>query len=136
MLVLFAGAQGGFAKCYMFTSLAKNKIMAGKVVLKSTLVKERAKQKLLAEIKIHREMNHPTIVKFETFFEDKTAVYILLELCTNNVSAHTSVDACVLPGTSVLGPLIEILRFCNPSVRAKDGRGKPGLRAYTHCTAN
>lgn len=30
-------------------------------------------------------MSHPCIVRFETFFEDKVAVYILLELCTNQV---------------------------------------------------
>jgi serine/threonine protein kinase len=86
-------SQGGFAKCYMFTSLSKNKILAGKVVLKSSLVKERAKQKLLAEIKIHRDMCHTSIVRFESFFEDKTAVYILLELCANNVSLRDAVDS-------------------------------------------
>ena len=86
LLCVCACLQGGFARCYMFTSLSKSKVVAGKVVLKSTLTKERARQKLLAEIKIHRDMNHPSIVKFDTFFEDKTSVYILLELCTNNVS--------------------------------------------------
>lgn len=41
---------------------------------------------LLAEIKIHRSLKHPFIVGFETFFEDKANVYILLELCSNQVS--------------------------------------------------
>ena len=54
---------------------------AGKVVGKSSLVKSRAKQKLLAEIKIHRDLKHPHVVKFEHYFEDKHNVYILLELC-------------------------------------------------------
>ena len=36
---------------------------------------------MLSEIKIHRSLQHPGIVKFERYFEDKENVYILLELC-------------------------------------------------------
>eukprot|EP00658_Telonema_sp_P-2_P059087 TRINITY_DN47789_c0_g1_i1.p1 TRINITY_DN47789_c0_g1~~TRINITY_DN47789_c0_g1_i1.p1 ORF type:complete len:139 (-),score=38.86 TRINITY_DN47789_c0_g1_i1:2-418(-) len=35
----------------------------------------------MSEIKIHRALDHPAIVKFERYFEDNAAVYILLELC-------------------------------------------------------
>ena len=38
---------------------------------------------LLSEIKIHRGLSHPHIVKFEHVFEDNENVYILLEMCTN-----------------------------------------------------
>lgn len=41
---------------------------------------------LQTEIKIHRTLQHPRIVRFEMFFEDCENVYILLELCTNHVS--------------------------------------------------
>lgn len=41
---------------------------------------------LQTEIKIHRTLQHPRIVRFEMFFEDRENVYILLELCTNHVS--------------------------------------------------
>lgn len=40
---------------------------------------------LQTEIKIHRTLQHPRIVRFEMFFEDRENVYILLELCTNHV---------------------------------------------------
>lgn len=33
------------------------------------------------EIKIHKSLNHPNIVKFVWFFEDPEHVYVLLELC-------------------------------------------------------
>jgi len=33
------------------------------------------------EIKVHKSMDHPNIVKFHHFFEDPESVYILLELC-------------------------------------------------------
>lgn len=38
---------------------------------------------LLAEIQIHRQLRHPRVVGFDTFFEDDENVYLMLELCTN-----------------------------------------------------
>lgn len=75
--------KGGFAKCYEFTNLDSKKVYAAKIVSKASLVKSRAKQKLISEIKIHKALHHPNIVAFEHYFEDHENVYILLELCTN-----------------------------------------------------
>ena len=75
--------KGGFAKCYEFTCSENKKIFAAKVVAKSGLVKSRAKQKLISEIKIHKSLHHPQIVAFEHYFEDTENVYILLEMCHN-----------------------------------------------------
>lgn len=75
--------KGGFAKCYEFTNMENNKVMAAKIIPKSTLKKSRHRQKLLSEIKIHRGLTHPNVVKFEHVFEDNENVYILLEMCTN-----------------------------------------------------
>ena len=75
--------KGGFAKCYEFTNMENNKVMAAKIIPKATLKKSRHRQKLLSEIKIHRGLSHPNIVKFEHVFEDNENVYILLEMCTN-----------------------------------------------------
>ena len=75
--------KGGFAKCYEFTRIDNNKVMAAKIIPKKSLTKQRHKQKLLSEIKIHRSLNHPHVVKFEHVFEDNENVYILLEMCTN-----------------------------------------------------
>jgi polo-like kinase 1 len=75
--------KGGFARVYEFLTLDTKQISAGKMISKASLTKSRARQKLMSEIKIHRSLNHPNIVKFEHFFEDSENVYILLELCTN-----------------------------------------------------
>jgi serine/threonine protein kinase len=76
--------KGGFAKCYVGTSLSSRTNYAIKLVAKSSLVKPRAKQKLQSEIKIHRSLRHVHVVRFERVFEDKHNAYILLELCNNN----------------------------------------------------
>ena len=62
-------------------SLDSGRIYAGKIVPKLSLQKSSAKKKLLNEIKIHKSLDHPNIVKFERFFEDINNVYILLEVC-------------------------------------------------------
>ncbi|GMH69666.1 hypothetical protein TrLO_g11246 [Triparma laevis f. longispina] len=75
--------KGGFAKVYHATSVDSNKTYAIKIVPKANLVKSRARQKLQAEIKIHRCLKHRRIVEYKHFFEDRTNCYILLELCHN-----------------------------------------------------
>ena len=75
--------KGGFAKCYEFTNMDTKKVEAAKVVQKNSLVKSRAKQKLISEIKIHKSLHHPNIVAFEHYFEDTENVYILLEMCAS-----------------------------------------------------
>lgn len=57
--------------------------MAAKVIPKVSLTKDRAKQKLMSEIKIHKALNHTNVVGFEHFFEDNENVYLILELCHN-----------------------------------------------------
>ena len=48
--------KGGFAKCYEFKNLDNKKIYAAKVIPKNTLLKKRAKEKLISEIKIHKNL--------------------------------------------------------------------------------
>ncbi|KAL4513162.1 hypothetical protein ABPG72_017847 [Tetrahymena utriculariae] len=73
--------KGYFAKCFQVTNLENKKVMAAKIIPKSTLVKGRARQQLISEIKIHKSLHHNNIIKFEHVFEDHDNVYILLELC-------------------------------------------------------
>ena len=75
--------KGGFAKCYEFTNLETKKLSACKLVPKNTLTKNRNRQKLISEIKIHKSLRHSGVVQFEHVFEDHENVYIILELCTN-----------------------------------------------------
>ena len=75
--------KGGFARCFVFTDLDTNHEYAGKVVQKSSLKRTRAREKLMAEIKIHRSLNHPHVVKFLRHFEDANNHYMIMELCPN-----------------------------------------------------
>ena len=56
--------KGGFARCYEFTNQENGAICAAKVVVKASLLKSRAKQKLMSEIKIHRSIKHQYVVQF------------------------------------------------------------------------
>ena len=75
--------KGGFAHCYEIFDEESHQSLAGKIIPKTNLIKSRAKQKLISEIKIHKSIHHDNIVKFEHYFEDNDNVYILMELCTN-----------------------------------------------------
>ncbi|KAH3762473.1 protein kinase domain protein [Pelomyxa schiedti] len=75
--------KGGFAHCYTVTRADTGEVFACKVTPKSALVRPRSAQKLNNEIKIHSSLHHHNIVKFITYFEDSTNVYIILELCNN-----------------------------------------------------
>ena len=72
--------KGGFAKCYEFTCVDTKRISAAKVVVKSSLVKSRAKQKLISEIKIHKALHNTNMVGFEHYFEYTENVYIFCYL--------------------------------------------------------
>ena len=75
--------KGGFAKCYEFINQDTEHSSAAKIIPKKSLVKSRAKQKLISEIKIHKSLHHPNIVAFEHYFEDSENVYLLIEICDN-----------------------------------------------------
>jgi polo-like kinase 1 len=44
--------KGGFAKCFEFTNLETKKLYASKIIQKSSLQKQRAKQKVIPEIRV------------------------------------------------------------------------------------
>lgn len=75
--------KGGFARVYEFINKETKEMSAAKIIPKASLIKSRAKQKLMSEIKIHRSLKHENIVRFLHFFEDSENVYILLEICSN-----------------------------------------------------
>lgn len=75
--------KGGFAKCYEATDLDTREVWAVKIVAKASLVKQRAKVKLLSEIAIHKTLVHEKVVRYINHFDDAEFVYIILELCPN-----------------------------------------------------
>lgn len=75
--------KGGFARVFEFYCQESKQVTAGKVLPKNSLLKARARQKLMNEIKIHRSLHNKNVVGFDHYFEDGENIYILLELCTN-----------------------------------------------------
>lgn len=76
--------EGGFARCFQMKD-ALGQIYAAKTVAKVLIKNEKTKTKLLLEIKIHKLLKHPNIVNFVDCFEDDVNVYILLEICPNQL---------------------------------------------------
>ncbi|EDO18857.1 hypothetical protein Kpol_1023p26 [Vanderwaltozyma polyspora DSM 70294] len=74
--------EGGFARCFQMKD-DDGKVFAAKTVAKISIKSEKARNKLLSEIQIHKNMRHQNIVHFIDCFEDDINVYILLEICPN-----------------------------------------------------
>jgi len=82
--------KGAFGVCHECKDLETGEIFAAKIISKESLVKESDRIKLNSEILIHQSLNHPNIVQYKKSFEDDKSVYILLELCENQVSQEFS----------------------------------------------
>lgn len=50
---------------------------------KKILTKEKIIERVRQEVSIHSKLDHPSILKLYTFFEDDHFVYLVLELCQN-----------------------------------------------------
>lgn len=72
---------GGFAKVFDFINVATGERVACKITDKTKLTDAKKRHKFLAEVDIHRRMNHPNILKFIRCFEDAHYHYILIERC-------------------------------------------------------
>lgn len=82
--------EGGFGKVYKVIidndgkEDEKSKVYALKQLPKELLKAEKERKlRALTEIRVHRQLIHKNICKFEHSFEDKDNIYILLEYCPN-----------------------------------------------------
>ncbi|KAG2217561.1 hypothetical protein INT45_006728, partial [Circinella minor] len=103
--------EGGFARCYKVIC-PNGRFYAAKVISKSTILDEKNRTKLFAEISIHRSMNHRSIVRFINCFEDPRNVYLILELCENGTLVEMLRNRSKLTEPEVRFYLIQVLDAC------------------------
>lgn len=80
--------KGGFARCYEILNLSTNKIYAGKIISKTRIAKPHQKQKILREVQLQKHLKHRHVVEFNSYFEDDSNVYIILENCSRKSLVH------------------------------------------------
>uniref|UniRef100_A0A1I7ZK03 Serine/threonine-protein kinase PLK n=1 Tax=Steinernema glaseri TaxID=37863 RepID=A0A1I7ZK03_9BILA len=73
--------KGGFARCYEVLQSSTGKKLATKVVSRESICKKTARSKMVQEIRIHRDLRHPNVVKMFDHFTDEHNVYCIMELC-------------------------------------------------------
>ncbi|KAI7872692.1 hypothetical protein BDF14DRAFT_1747957 [Spinellus fusiger] len=103
--------EGGFARVYQVKG-EQNEMYAAKVVAKAALRPNKNKEKLLAEINIHRSMNHHSILRFFNCFEDTYNVYMIVEFCHNKTLAELMKTRGRLTEPEVRFILIQTLDAC------------------------
>lgn len=71
--------KGKFGQVYLSKHLATGFVVAIKKILKKKLVEYNIVEQFIKEIKLHSALDHPKIVKFFGFFEEKDSFYFILE---------------------------------------------------------
>ena len=73
--------EGSFSK----VKLVSHRLHPGKLYAMKTVLKkgERERQMIYKEITLHKALNHPNIIKFEDFLEERSEVFIFLEYAKN-----------------------------------------------------
>ncbi|CAD8101088.1 unnamed protein product [Paramecium primaurelia] len=71
--------QGSFGWVTLVKEIKTGKLFAMKAMKKEELFKYCTVDNLKREIKIQRKLHHPNIIKLDSYFEDKTNVYLILE---------------------------------------------------------
>ncbi|CAG8599930.1 10152_t:CDS:10, partial [Funneliformis mosseae] len=103
--------EGGFGRCFEVETI-EGKVLAVKVVDKTSLRNPKNKDKLLSEIAIHKKLDHPHIVKFYDCFEDQSFVYLLMELCENKTLASMNKKRQRLTEPEVRYFMLQLLDAC------------------------
>ena len=73
--------SGGFASVHRARCRRTGKECAVKIVDKAVMKENSALHRVRNEMKLHRLMEHPHIVRFDGQFEDEQNVYMVLEVC-------------------------------------------------------
>ena len=78
--------QGSFGKVYAVIHQPTGMKFAAKVINKERLKSSNLFNQILNEITIMESLEHPNIVRLETYFENESNIYLILEL--GGVSCH------------------------------------------------
>ncbi|KAG0206582.1 hypothetical protein BGX28_002018 [Mortierella sp. GBA30] len=71
--------KGQFGQVYLMRERQSGFVVAMKVIYKSALMKANMEHQLRREIDIQSNLKHKHILRLDTFFHDKTKVYLVLE---------------------------------------------------------
>lgn len=74
--------EGLFGKVFLVRTKAEKKLVALKMMEKSTLEAQNVVTQLQREIEIHSRLRHPNIVRMYSYFHDARRVYLVLEYCS------------------------------------------------------
>ncbi|KAJ1551337.1 hypothetical protein HK096_001004 [Nowakowskiella sp. JEL0078] len=73
--------RGGFGDVYSATTSSGLKV-AIKMISKVQMNKANMASRVANEVEIHWQLNHPAILALHNYFEDKSYVYLVIELCS------------------------------------------------------
>ncbi|KAK9829317.1 hypothetical protein WJX72_005171 [[Myrmecia] bisecta] len=73
--------KGSFGNVYEATCRRTGQLVAVKIVSKTILENSGTRQRLVKEVQVHSQLQHPNVVTLREFFEDEERVYLVMDLC-------------------------------------------------------
>lgn len=79
--------EGRFGHVFLARTKFEKKIIALKVLYKTTMERENAVFQLRREVEIHSSLRHQNVARMYSYFQDETRVYLVLEYCPDSLSS-------------------------------------------------
>ncbi|QQP34863.1 Pololike kinase 1 [Caligus rogercresseyi] len=122
--------KGGFARVYEVTSSDGGKVYADKMIRRDFLErKQGSKAKVETEIRLHKDLQHPHIVRLLHSFSDDLYIHILLEKCSLKSLYHLVRSRKALTETEVR---FYVKQICEEFATFIDRDPSSGLEAGQH----
>ena len=71
--------SGSYGEVKLVKNKTTNKLHAMKIVNKKSVEQEASLDIIIREISVHKELNHPNIIKLNDSFEDREFIYLIIE---------------------------------------------------------
>lgn len=84
--------QGSYGKCYEVINQKTKERLACKILSSKLILDEENKAMVKNEIKFHRNLIHPHIVRFVESFSDRHHIYIIQTLCSKGSLAQLTLQ--------------------------------------------
>ena len=106
--------KGRFGEVYLAQHIETGFIVAIKRVSKQQLIQHKMVDRLIEEVQLHRSLNHPHIVKFYDYFEEKDHICLVLEYLNGGTLFDYLNEVQTIPlqkTVSILAEVIDALSY-------------------------
>ncbi|CAK67207.1 unnamed protein product (macronuclear) [Paramecium tetraurelia] len=102
-----------FGEFYQLTNVESKEVLVAKIITKSKINTSKIRQQVLQKVRIHQQIEHKNILKYEGVIEDQDFIYILLEdfKCTLNEYLQQKGQLCENEAKLLFVQIVDALNY-------------------------